>query len=89
MLYSAAARVGKELGYSRVQTYIYETENGASLKASGWRFERKAHPSGRHRARSDGTTRNTDYVEIAKTLWVRDLTPIIGEVAHHRRKTVQ
>jgi hypothetical protein len=38
-LYSRAARVAKELGYKRIITYILETENGASLKASGWKYE--------------------------------------------------
>jgi hypothetical protein len=35
-LYSAAARAARELGYEKIITYILETENGASLKASGW-----------------------------------------------------
>lgn len=35
-LYSAAARVAKELGYKRIITYTLESEPGASLKASGW-----------------------------------------------------
>ena len=38
-LYSRAARVAKELGYKRIYTYILESENGASLKASGWMFD--------------------------------------------------
>jgi hypothetical protein len=38
-LYSAAARVGKELGYQKIQTFILDTEPGTSLKASGWLFE--------------------------------------------------
>ena len=36
-LYSRCARVAKELGYSKIITYILETENGASLKAAGWK----------------------------------------------------
>ncbi len=35
-LYSACARAGKALGYSRIQTYILESESGVSLKATGW-----------------------------------------------------
>lgn len=35
-LYSRCARVAKELGYSRIITYILETEDGTSLHASGW-----------------------------------------------------
>lgn len=87
MLYSAAARVGKELGYEKIQTYIFQSECGSSLKASGWVFERAAHPSGRHRARTDGKPRNTDHVEIPKTLWSRDLNSpeAMKEWAHHRR----
>jgi hypothetical protein len=39
ILYAAAARVGKELGYCRIQTYILEDEIGTTLKASGWLYE--------------------------------------------------
>ena len=38
-LYSAAARVARELGYKRIVTYTLETENGASLKAAGWKLD--------------------------------------------------
>src|SRR5271170_1198441 len=41
-LYAAAARVGKELGYERIQTFILETETGISLKAAGWQFEQES-----------------------------------------------
>jgi hypothetical protein len=37
MLYSAASRVGKELGYEKIQTFILESEPGTSLVASGWK----------------------------------------------------
>jgi len=88
MLYAAAARAGKELGYEKIQTYIFQSEAGASLKASGWTFERVAHPSGRHRKRSDGQDRNTEFVAIQKTLWSRVLNKAEcdKEFAHHRRK---
>ena len=36
-LYSASWRVARNLGYKKLITYILETENGASLKASGWK----------------------------------------------------
>jgi len=35
-LYGASARAGKSLGYSKIQTYILESETGVTLKASGW-----------------------------------------------------
>ena len=38
-LYSRAARIAKELGYSRIITYILEDESGVSLEAAGWRLD--------------------------------------------------
>ena len=86
MLYAATARAGKALGYLVIQTYIYEDEDGASLKASGWEFIRKAHPSGRARKRSDGKGRDTAHVAISKTLWRRALNTddINQEFKHHK-----
>ena len=42
-LYSSAARVARELGYSKIITYILDTESGDSLKASGWHKEADIH----------------------------------------------
>lgn len=36
-LYAAAARAAKELGYRKIITYTLDTENGASLRAAGWK----------------------------------------------------
>lgn len=38
MLYSAAWRAAKSLGYKRMISYILESETGTSLKASGWKL---------------------------------------------------
>ena len=38
MLYQAAWRACKGLGYRRLVTYILDTESGGSLKAAGWRL---------------------------------------------------
>ena len=35
-LYSKAARIAKEMGYEKIITYILCTEDGTSLRASGW-----------------------------------------------------
>lgn len=35
-LYGACVRIAKEMGYSKVITYILESENGASVKASNF-----------------------------------------------------
>lgn len=37
MLYSAAWRVAKNLGYKRLITYILSTETGSSLRAANWK----------------------------------------------------
>ena len=37
ILYAAAWRAAKAMGYKKVITYILESENGASLKASGYK----------------------------------------------------
>lgn len=44
MLYGAAWRAAKALGYSRLITYTQEGETGASLRAAGWKVvgQRKA-----------------------------------------------
>lgn len=36
-LYGAAWRAAQALGYSKIITYTLESENGASLRASGWK----------------------------------------------------
>ena len=38
-LYSRCARIAKEMGYHKIITYILESEDGTSLKASGWHCE--------------------------------------------------
>lgn len=37
MLYSAAWRAARAIGYKKLITYILESENGSSLKAAGWK----------------------------------------------------
>ena len=39
ILYARCARVGKDMGYKKIITYILESECGTSLKASGWHCE--------------------------------------------------
>lgn len=36
-LYAAAWRCAKNMGYKKLITYILDTENGTSLRASGWK----------------------------------------------------
>ena len=37
MLYAAAWRAARAMGYKRLVTYILESENGVSLRAAGWK----------------------------------------------------
>ena len=39
ILYGAAARAAKAMGFESIQTFTLETEDGASLRASGWTLE--------------------------------------------------
>lgn len=41
-LYGACCRIGKEMGYKRIITYILESENGSSVKASNFVLVGKA-----------------------------------------------
>lgn len=36
LLYAAAARAAKAMGYSKIITYTLDTEDGASVRAAGW-----------------------------------------------------
>lgn len=68
-LYGAAARVAREMGFARIQTYILDTETGASLKASGWTCEGIAGGGQWHH--TDGKPRRTDQPIELKQRWAR------------------
>lgn len=42
MLYAAAWRAARAMGYKKLITYVLDTEPGTSLKAAGWRCVGKA-----------------------------------------------
>jgi hypothetical protein len=71
ILYAAAARVGRELGYKRIQTYILETELGTSLLASGWFCDGQT--KGGPWRHTDGKPRRTDQPTCRKSRWVKEL----------------
>lgn len=78
MLYGAAARAGKALGFSRIQTYILDSEEGVTLKASGWVCEGIA--GGGQWKHTDGKPRRTDQPTGFKLRWSRNLTEPIGQI---------
>lgn len=68
MLYGAAWRAAKALGYQRLITYTQADETGASLRAAGWRViaQRSA------RKGWDAASRPRDsatYLSTGRTLW--------------------
>lgn len=69
MLYGAACRVAKAMGYEQVITYILESENGASLKASNFTCEGIAGGTHWTGARNRGQAIPAEM----KTRWVRRL----------------
>ena len=73
MLYAAAARAGKAMGFERIQTYILDTELGTSLKASGWAFDGQA--GGGQWKHTDGKPRRTDQPTGLKGRWSKALNP--------------
>ena len=70
MLYQAAARASKELGYNKIQTYILQSELGTSLKASGWKKE--AITMGGEWQHTHGKRNNNHPIE-PKQRWARIL----------------
>lgn len=70
-LYGAAARIGKELGYFRIQTYILENETGTSLLASGWICEGTF--GGGQWKHTDLKPRRTDQPTCKKGRWSKIL----------------
>ncbi|MEU3028101.1 XF1762 family protein [Streptomyces incarnatus] len=68
LLYGAAWRAAKALGYRRLITYTQAGESGASLRGAGWRVlaHRRARP-GWHTPSRPRTDRGTE--RIARTLW--------------------
>lgn len=70
-LYSRAARIAKELGYSKIVTYILETESGDSLAASGWLLEDAKCGGGNWSCKS--RPRNTTAPQCFKQRWSKIL----------------
>lgn len=81
-LYSAAARVAKEMGFWKIQTYILATEPGDSLKASGWQFEIET--SGGNWNHSWRKGRREDQPMCIKNRWGKVLNIWLGEVPEMR-----
>ena len=71
MLYGAAARAAKAMGFERIQTYILDSEQGTSLRAAGWDYEGVAGGGQWHH--TDGKPRRTDQPTSLKGRWSKRL----------------
>ena len=71
MLYGAATRAAKALGYKKIVTYTLESEPGTSLKASNWTREGLA--GGRRWTGSRYTEQMEMPIGEMKVRWVKEL----------------
>ncbi len=73
ILYAAAWRAARAMGYSKIITYILESETGVSLKAAGWLCEGRAGGI-EWNGRSCPQDKN-QYPHEMKTRWSKAVTP--------------
>jgi hypothetical protein len=71
-LYGKAARIAKEMGYSKIITYILESESGTSLKAAGWNKEGDTEGGAWNRP---SRPRQTTAPTCKKQRWAKSWTP--------------
>lgn len=71
-LYSACARIAKEMGFVKIQTFILESEPGTSLRAAGWTFDGMTRGGSHTRV---NRKRREDQPQCKKQRWVKNLKP--------------
>ena len=71
ILYAACARIAKEMGFIRIQTFILDSESGVSLLAAGWQFEK--HTEGGDWNVPSRGGRRTDQPQNKKQRWMKEL----------------
>lgn len=70
ILYAAVARICREMGFIRVQTFILDSETGISLKAAGWKFDRMSEGGDWNVPSRSG--RRTDQPQVPKQRWFKE-----------------
>jgi len=78
ILYAAAARAAKAMGYARIQTYTLDSERGTSLLATGWDCEGERKSGPWKYSEPQGTlpgfhNRRQDQPNCNKVRWARKL----------------
>lgn len=71
-LYSRCARAAEELGYSKIITYILDSESGVSLQSSGWHKETD-NSGGREWDCPSRPRIHGKYPIVKKQRWAKDL----------------
>jgi hypothetical protein len=71
ILYAAAARVAREMGYAKIQTFILDSEPGTSLRAAGWSYEAPSMGGNGWQSRAG---RRNDQPACPKQRWVKILS---------------
>lgn len=59
-LYGASARIAREMGFWKIQTYILDDESGKSLRASGWTHEYTSTGGNWNHSKANAGTRRED-----------------------------
>jgi hypothetical protein len=81
-LYGACARIARDMGYSKIMTYLLDTEPGMSVRGAGWTLEKKGcggKPQGLRKNRPNGH-KLTPVTLMTKQRWARLLqTPANSE----------
>lgn len=72
ILYAAAARAARAMGYKKIQTYILAEEPGTSLKAAGWKCELEKAGGGDWTSKSK-PNRRQDQPQQMKQRWAKVL----------------
>ncbi len=72
-LYSACARICKEMGFMKIQTYILDDEPGTTLKAAGWTHEADSPGGDWNQSKANAGTRRTDQPMQPKQRWAKVL----------------
>ena len=72
-LYAACARICKEMGFTRIQTYILDTEPGTTLKAAGWVYEATTAGGDWNHSKAYAGKRRLDQPQEPKQRWAKVL----------------
>ena len=73
ILYAAAARIAREMGFKKIQTYILQSEPGHSLLAAGWVWETDTTGGDWNHSKKNKGSRRTDQPMEPKSRWVKNL----------------